>query len=66
MRKSRQRMGLSQLCLLRRLCKFIIRSCRIGLGDLCPLVRQSQIPAFKRRLDRGLRGSASRPGSVEF
>ena len=61
MRKLRQRMGLLQPCLPHQLCKFIIRSCRIGPGDLYQLVRPLQIPVFKRRLDRGLRGSAPCP-----
>lgn len=61
MRRLRQRMGLSQPCLPRQLCKFITRSCRIGPGDLYPSVRPLQIPASKRRLDRGVPGSAPGP-----
>ena len=58
MRKLRRRMGLLQPCPPRQLCKFIIRFYRIGPGDLYQSVRLQQIPAFKPRLDRGLRGPA--------
>lgn len=50
-------MAPSQPCLPHQPFRFIIRPYRIGLGGLYLSAHLPQIPMFKHKLDRGLRGS---------